>query len=261
MDALWRQAADLDQASLPPVDALGIDDVGGGQGMLGQVEGRTADDVAYWLAMKPAAWRDRIRYVAIDKCTVFVTAIRRYLPQATLIVDHFHVVKLAGDVVNEVRRRITTVLRGRRGRSSDPEWKVRNLLRRNREALSPKAFAKLWNILIDLGDPGVTILKAWIAKDLLRQVLALAGIGPDRSVISHRLYRFSTWCADAEIPELERRAATIETWWAYTEAFLPTQFTNAKSEGIHRRRTIALVPDLGPGPGRTGGLPHLRSDV
>jgi transposase len=304
MDALWRQAADLDQAAVPPVDALGIDevrrgrprwqppdpttpadppgpadphgpaerggvagsalgseraapqgepvrqsararvladrwhvgftDVGGGQGMLGQVEGRTGDDVAYWLAMQPAAWRDRIRYVAIDMCTVFVSAVRRYLPQATLIVDHFHVVKLAGDVVNEVRRRITTVLRGRRGRASDPEWKVRNLLRRNREALSPKAFAKLWNTLIDLGDPGVTILKAWIAKDLLRQVLALAGTGADRSVISHRLYRFYTWCADADIPELERLAATIETWWACIEAFLHTQITNAKSEGYNR---------------------------
>jgi transposase len=213
---------------------VGFTDVGGGQGMLGQVEGRTADDVAYWLAMQPAAWRDRIRYVAIDMCTVFVSAVRRYLPQATLIVDHFHVVKLAGDVVNEVRRRITTVLRGRRGRSSDPEWKVRNLLRRNREALSPKAFAKLWNTLIDLGDPGVTILKAWIAKDLLRQVLALAGTGADRSVISHRLYRFYTWCADAGIPELERLAATIQTWWTCIEAFLHTQITNAKSEGYNR---------------------------
>jgi transposase len=97
-----------------------------------------------------------------------------------------------------------------------------------------KAFAKLWNTLIDLGDPGATILKAWIAKDLLRQVLALAGTGADRSVISHRLYRFYTWCADAEIPELERLAATIETWWTCIEAFLHTQITNAKSEGCNR---------------------------
>jgi transposase len=67
--------------------------------MLGQVEGRTADDVAYWLAMHSSAWRDRIRYVAIDMCTVFVAAIRRCLPHATIVVDHFHVVKLANDTV------------------------------------------------------------------------------------------------------------------------------------------------------------------
>jgi hypothetical protein len=40
---------------------VGFTDIGGGQGMLGQIEGRTGDDVAYWLAMHTPAWRDRIR--------------------------------------------------------------------------------------------------------------------------------------------------------------------------------------------------------
>ena len=213
---------------------VGFTDVGGGQGMLGQVEGRTADDVAYWLAQQTPAWRDRIRYVAIDMCTVFVAAIRRCLPHATIVVDHFHVVKLANDTVAEVRRRIATQLRGRRGRTTDPEYTVRNLLRRNREDLSDRAFAKLWNTLVDLGGPGLTILKTWIAKEELRRLLALAGTGADRSVISHRLYRFYTWCADAAVPELERLARTIQTWWSAIEAFLHTKITNAASEGYNR---------------------------
>ena len=213
---------------------VGFTDVGGGQGMLGQVEGRTADDVAYWLAQQTPAWRDRIRYVAIDMCTVFVAAIRRCLPNATIVVDHFHVVKLANDTVAEVRRRIATQLRGRRGRKTDPEYTVRNLLRRNREDLSDTAFAKLWNTLVDLGGPGLTILKTWIAKEELRRLLALAGTGADRSVISHRLYRFYIWCADAAVPELERLARTIQTWWSAIEAFLHTKITNAASEGYNR---------------------------
>src|SRR5258708_5334065 len=32
----------------------------GGQGLLGQVEGWTADDAAYWLAQQPAAWRHAV---------------------------------------------------------------------------------------------------------------------------------------------------------------------------------------------------------
>jgi transposase len=213
---------------------VGFTDISGGQGMLAQVEGRTGDDVAYWLAMQRPAWRERVRYVAIDMCTVFVSAIRRYLPNATIVVDHFHVVKLATDTVAEVRRRVTTTLRGRRGRRNDPEWDIRNLLRRNREDLSPKAFAKLWNTLVDLGEPGITILKTWIAKDLLRRLLALAGTHPDRSVISHRLTKFYAWCADAGIAELERLADTISTWWSAIEAFIHTKITNAKSEGYNR---------------------------
>lgn len=69
---------------------VGFTDLAGGQGMLGQVEGRTTDDVAYWLASQTPSWRDRITHVAIDMCTVFVAAVRRYLPGATLVVDHFY---------------------------------------------------------------------------------------------------------------------------------------------------------------------------
>jgi len=166
-------------------------------------------------------------------CTVFLSAVRRYLPSAQVVIDHFHLVKLANDTVAEVRRRITATTRGRRGRQADPEWKMRNLLRRNYENLTAKAFAKLWNTLVDLGPPGVTILTAWIAKEELRALLALAGTGPDPR-ISHRLTRFFTWCADSAIPELHRMAATIERWWPYIEPFLHTKITNAASEGYNR---------------------------
>jgi len=213
---------------------IGFTDIGGGQGMLGQVEGRTGDDVAYWLAGHTPAWRDRVRYVAIDMCTVFVSAVRRYLPTATIVVDHFHVVQLANDTVAEVRRRIATQLRGRRGRKTDPEYQIRNLLRRNREDLSAKAFTKLWDTLVALGTPGATILKTWIAKEELRRLLALARTRPNRSTISHRLYRLYTWCADSAVPELERLARTIETWWPCIEAFIATGITNATSEGYNR---------------------------
>ncbi|WP_235463181.1 MULTISPECIES: transposase [Frankia] len=186
------------------------------------------------MASQTPSWRDRITHVAIDMCTVFVAAVRRYLPGATLVVDHFHVVKLANDAVTEARRRVTTQLRGRRGRDTDPEWKIRNLLTRNRENLTDRQLTKLWNTLIDLGEPGQTILTAWIAKEELRALLALARTHPARTVIAYRLTRFYTWCADAAVPELERLATTISTWWTCIEAFPHSGITNAASEGHNR---------------------------
>lgn len=44
------------------------------------------------------------------------------LPNATIVVDHFHLVKLANDAVTTVRQRVTWDLRDRRGRKIDPEW-------------------------------------------------------------------------------------------------------------------------------------------
>nr|WP_281286770.1 transposase [Catellatospora sichuanensis] len=95
---------------------VGFVDLSAGQGLLGQVEGRTAQVVADWLLARPKAWRKQVRFVAIDMCTVFKSAIRQALPHAQLVVDHFHVVQLANATVTGVRRRVTVQVRGRRGR-------------------------------------------------------------------------------------------------------------------------------------------------
>ena len=85
--------------------------------------------------------------MAIDPAAVYASAIRTpgLLPNATLVVDHFHLVKLANDAVTKVRRRVTWTLRERRGRKIDPEWANRRRLLRGRERLSAKSFAKMWN--------------------------------------------------------------------------------------------------------------------
>ena len=47
-----------------------------------------------------------VEYVAIDPAAVYATAIRTpgLLPNATLVVDHFHLVKLGNDALTKVRR-------------------------------------------------------------------------------------------------------------------------------------------------------------
>jgi transposase len=218
---------------------VGFVDIGGGQGLLAQVEGRTTAAVTAWLGDRSPTWRDAVQYVAIDMCTIFKSAVTTALPHAQLVVDHFHVVQLANTALTEVRQRTTYTTRGRRGRKGDGEWDIRRLLLRRREDLSVKQFAKLWNTLVELGRPGVEILTAWIAKEELRTLLALARTRPARTTIAHRLTRFYTWCAESGIAEVERLAATIELWWPQIEAFLHTGITNAASEGINRTVKLA----------------------
>jgi len=90
-------------------------DLSGDQGLLGQVEGRTADDAAYWLAQAAPAWRDAVRVVAIDMCSIYASAVRRMLPGAQIAVDLFHVVHLAVKMTGDVRRRVVRGKYGRRG--------------------------------------------------------------------------------------------------------------------------------------------------
>jgi transposase len=83
--------------------------------------------------------------VAIDMCSAYRAAVEKHLPNATLVVDHFHVVQLANQMVAAVRRRVTATLRGRRVRKDDPEYGLRRRLLRNREDLTPQKFADMWN--------------------------------------------------------------------------------------------------------------------
>ncbi|MGC5033965.1 ISL3 family transposase [Micromonospora sp. DT229] len=220
---------------------VGFCDLSGGQGLLAQVEGRTTAAVTGWLTARPPAWREQVQAVAIDMCTVFKSAIRQVLPHAVLVVDHFHVVQLANRAVTEVRRRMTLTQRGRRGRASDPEWRMRNRLTRSAARMSGKHVDRLVDTLDALPAAiGAPILAAWNAKEDLLDLLAVARTQPNREHVHRLLDRFYTRCAASDLPELHRLATTIETWWPQIHAFLTTGITNAGSEGTNRViKTIA----------------------
>lgn len=115
---------------------IGFCDAVGGKGLFGQVEGRNADSVATWLTAQPRSWREQERYIAIDLCSTFRSAVRKALPHATVVVDCFHIVQLAQRHLADLRRRLTWRHHGRRARKGDPVYTVRNLLRRNKEDLT-----------------------------------------------------------------------------------------------------------------------------
>jgi transposase len=212
----------------------GFVDLAGNQGLLGQVEGRTSACVVDWLQAQTLEFRTGIMFVAIDPAAVYAKAIRtvladgtRLLPNATVVVDHFHLVKLANDAVTAVRRRVIWEQKGRRGSKIDPAWANRRRLLTSRERLSDKGFSTMWNSLMD-SEPTGQVLTAWIGKQELRSLFALARTNPGRDQIATRLYRFYAWCAVSELPELHTLAATVETWWPAIEAFLATGITNAR---------------------------------
>jgi transposase len=66
-------------------------------------------------------------------CSIYASAVRRMQPSAQLAV------KMTGDV----RRRVVREKYGRRGRSGDPEYRIKGLLVRNLEHLRLAQFAKI----------------------------------------------------------------------------------------------------------------------
>ena len=82
--------------------------------VLDVVDDRDSAAVAGWLAAQPRWWRRRVQVVAIDPSAAFRSAVRRWLPKASVSVDHFHLVKLGNDMLTDVRRRVSWDPHGRR---------------------------------------------------------------------------------------------------------------------------------------------------
>ena len=213
-------------------------DLSGNQGLLGQVEGRTADDAAYWLAGATQEWRNAVRVVAIDMCTIYQSAVQRMLPDAKIAVDLFHVVQLAVKTAGDVRRRAIRELYGRRGKAGDPEYGIKHLLEKNLENLSPEQFEKIIETL-DATGPGQHIALAWIGKEKLRHALNLrarvTGSVPGERQVRDRLFAFYDWCAQNEqVTELTTLARTISRWEDQIVTAVISGVTNARSESLNR---------------------------
>ena len=96
-----------------------------------------------------------------------------------------------------MRRRVVRGKYGRRGRSGDPKYGIKNLLVRNLEQLSGVQFAKIISIL--QADPaGQEIAAAWIGRRI-RHTLNLrarvTGSVPCERNVRDRLFAFYDWCA------------------------------------------------------------------
>ncbi len=194
--------------------------------------------------------------VAVDPSAPFAAALRDVLPSATLVVDHWHLHRLANLMLTQVRQRVTQQVHGHRGRKSNDSWAYRRLLLRGARHLSDKQWRRL-TALFRVDDPTGEIQAAWAGKELLRQLLdalpavdgplitdsrrdptvsgRAAGPGLRPYEIRARLDRFYRLAAEADVPELTRLAATVETWWPAIEAYLRLRITNARTEGYNRR--------------------------
>ena len=99
--------------------------------------GRSGTAHENWLAERGEQFRSGIRIATLDPFQGYKNAIYDQLQDATSVLDAFHIAKLAGDALDEVRRRVQQDTLGHRGRTGDPLYQIRLLLRPSRRRLPP----------------------------------------------------------------------------------------------------------------------------
>jgi transposase len=139
----WRHTSKGDKYVTVIIDLTPVRDRTGPARLLDMVEGRSSEVFATWLSDQDQAWRDAIEVVAMDGFTGFKTAAAQELPTAVPVLDPFHVIRLAGDALDETRRRVQQATTGHRGRKGDPLYAARRTLNTGSDLLTDRQCARL----------------------------------------------------------------------------------------------------------------------
>lgn len=196
-------------------------------------EGKGGDALkSFWKRLK--ASHARIRAVAIDMSTAYIAAVKKHLPNAVLVFDRFHIVKLFNEKLSDLRRELhreasdllqKKVLKGTR-------W----LLLKNPENLDEKRHEK--QRLADALRLNEPLATAYYMKEDLRQFWDQPTKGTARRVLSD-------WVKRAQASGIRILQGLAKTIAAYREGILawydfpistgPLEGTNNKIQTMKRR--------------------------
>ena len=162
---VWRHTPYGDKYVTVILDVTPVRDRNGPSRLLDMVPGRSKRVFKAWLASQPDTWRERIEIVAMDGFTGFKSAAAEELPGTRAVMDPLHVVRLAGDALDECRRRTGQELHHRRGRATDPLYKARRMLHTRSCLLTPRQQHQLADLFAS--DCHVALEVTWSAYQII----------------------------------------------------------------------------------------------
>lgn len=201
----------------------------------------------------------KIECAAMDMSNAYANFVQNNLPDATIVFDHFHVIKMINDKINKIRRaamakinsetrkalreldlskeerevvaKLTMKIKERQEKAKQVLKGNMKLPLMNKEDIekNAKAKAKLDKMLEEYSD----LSKAYLMKEELRSIYANAKNAVEAKTL------LESWIAKAKVSnvsELETMANTMETnlegvlgFWMFPGA------TNAKTEGFNNK--------------------------
>ncbi len=217
-----------------PVRAVGLDETAARRGqhyislfhdltgkrLLFACEGRDQSTVAAFAADLQAHGGDpqAIEQVCIDLSAAYLAGVTKHLPKATVSFDAFHVIQLANQAVDTVRRE---------------EVKTEPALRGTRWTWLKDAHDWTWEQLTDfhwLSRARLKTARAWRLKEALRDIYATATTAEQAETALTRWY---SWARRSRLQPMKHLAATLKDHWDGVLATFDSGLTNGRAEGIN----------------------------
>lgn len=239
---VWRHTRHGDKYVTVIIDLTPVREQTGPARLLDMVEGRSKAVFKDWLAARPKTWQDGIDVVAMDGFTGFKTAAAEELPDAVPVMDPFHVIRLAGDALENCRRRVQHDVFGRRGMKGDPLYQARRTLLTGAGLLTDKQQTRLDALFAD--DRHVEVEATWgVYQDMITAYREKdRGLG--RFFLAHTIELISAGVPE-QLVEVRKLARTLKQRAADVLGYFDRPGTsNGPTEAINGRlehlRGIAL---------------------
>ena len=179
----------------------------------------------FWRRLKCS--RARVQAVAMDMSPAYISAVSTHLPQATIVFDHFHLIKLYNERLSDLRRRLyheaktvseREVLKGTR-------W----LLLKNPEHLdATRNEAQRLQEALELNQPLAT---AYYLKEDLRQIWDQ----PDRPTAERLLEDWIKRAAASGVQILAKFAHTLAAHRSGILAYYQHRISTGRLEGLNNK--------------------------
>ena len=198
------------------------------------LQDRSSQGISAFLDAHDPTVLDAVEVVSFDPWRGYLRPVRRHLPDARIVLDCFHVTRLANQMVTEVRRRTQWEVIGRRGRKGDPLYGICHTLLKARHWLTERDHQRLtaaWNH--PDGDRWDEVRCVWWTKEHLRDVYTARDVAEAR----RRLQIFYAWTDDVDIPEVTRLARTVRIW---EDEIVAYHTTGGASNGRTEAHTLII---------------------
>ncbi len=147
---VWRHTRRGDKYVTVIIDLTPVRDRTGPARLLDMVQGRSKQVFKTWLSDRDETWRNTVDVVAMDGFTGFKTAaVEELKDDVTVVMDPFHVVRLAGQSLELCRRRVQQQTLGHRGRAGDPLYSARRTLSTGADLLTDKQRQRISTLFAD----------------------------------------------------------------------------------------------------------------
>lgn len=181
--------------------------------------GKTAGEIKHAIAHIPG--REKVKNVVMDMCAPYRMFVKDYFPNAQIIADKFHVLRLLTPAINARRKQITG------DRRKNP---VRKLLLKNGRNLDKKTKEILHEWL-----KGHTELReVYLFKEWMHQLYRTTKLKWAEKILT----RMTDMMAKSKLPEIQTLRKTLMNWREEVLNYFKVRLTNGMVEGFNGKAKL-----------------------